>query len=205
MATRAPLVTLALVVALTNGCDSRQPSHANTPSGRDSVAQEPVGSSADTCGPDLITLYIERDPETVALYQRSTAEFGAKARERTLCLAENGDADAQVSMGVDLRDGAEFLPQDYAQATYWFRRAAAQGDPMAMFNLGRFHQEGRGVAQDLVRAHMWFNLAVSAFDWNEETRSWAYRSRDRIETLLTPEQLKEAQRLASEWKPTPER
>jgi hypothetical protein len=57
---------------------------------------------------------------------------------------------------------------------------------------------GRGVTQDYVQAHMWFNLAAA------QGRPNAENGRDRIARLMTPAQIAEAQKLAREWKPKPE-
>ena len=54
-----------------------------------------------------------------------------------------------------------------------------------------------GVPQDYVLAHMWFNL--SAAQGNGD----AVKNRDIAAGLMTPDQLAEAQRLAREWKPSP--
>jgi hypothetical protein len=56
---------------------------------------------------------------------------------------------------------------------------------------------GRGVPQDYVQAHMWFNLAASRR--TGEDRESAVRGRDLIADELTPDDLSEAQRLAREW------
>ena len=47
------------------------------------------------------------------------------------------------------------VPQDYAEAMKWFRKAAEQGDADAQYNLGVMHAQGYGVPQDFVLAHMW--------------------------------------------------
>ncbi len=59
---------------------------------------------------------------------------------------------------------------------------------------------GWGVPQDYVQAYMWLNLAVVGFPPGED-RKLAAGNRDGIETNMTPSQVAEAQRLASEWKP----
>jgi TPR repeat protein len=55
------------------------------------------------------------------------------------------------------------VPQDYAEAVKWFRKAADQGYASALSNLGRMYTWRRGVPQDYVVAHMWFDLATSSF------------------------------------------
>ena len=45
----------------------------------------------------------------------------------------------------------------------WYRKAAEQGDATAQTALGVMYKDGRGVPQDYVQAHMWYNLAASRF------------------------------------------
>ena len=58
---------------------------------------------------------------------------------------------------------------------------------------------GRGVPQDYVQAHKWYNLAAS--NTSGEDREQAVKNRDLIAEKMTSEQIAEAQRLAREWKP----
>ncbi len=55
--------------------------------------------------------------------------------EEMRVLAEQGDAAAQVALGVRYFDG-EGVPQDDAEAVRWYRLAADQGDAFAQFTLG---------------------------------------------------------------------
>ena len=86
--------------------------------------------------------------------------------------------------------------RDYATALRLIRPLAEQGDASAQYNLGVFYDNGLGVPQDHVRALMWFNLAAA------QGKEGAATFRDLVARLMTPEQIAEAQRLASEWKPT---
>ena len=97
-------------------------------------------------------------------------------------------------LGMSYVEGSS-LPQDYAEAVKWLRLAAEKGTPMAQYSLGLLHAKGRGVPQDTVRAPMYFNLAAA------EGISEAVKARDIAESLMTPEQIVEAQRLARGWKP----
>jgi len=94
------------------------------------------------------------------------------------------------------------VPQDYAQAAAWYRKAADQGEPSAQDALGIMYQRGHGVPQDDVQAHKWFNLAASRYRNNDkEKRDQAAKSRDEVAGGMTPAQISEAHQLASEWKP----
>jgi TPR repeat protein len=51
---------------------------------------------------------------------------------------------------------------------------------------------GQGVAQDYVRAHMWFNIAATAGDKD------SVKNRDIAASKMTPQQIEQAQRMARE-------
>ena len=60
----------------------------------------------------------------------------------------------------------------------------------AQNNLGVMYVMGKGVTQDYVRAHMWFNFAASKGDEQaKESRVW-------IAKEMTPSQIDDAQRMA---------
>ena len=109
--------------------------------------------------------------------------------------AEQGNAHAQDSLGFAYLDGVE-VQQDYAQAAKWYSKAADQGNIDAQFNLGTMYELGTGVPQDYVRAYMWLSLVAAPGE-----RIYASESRDRIARHMTAQQIAEAQKLASEWKP----
>jgi hypothetical protein len=52
------------------------------------------------------------------------------------------------------------VPQDYAQAIMWYRRAAEQGDATAQHNLGVMYSHSEGVSQDYAQAIMWYRRAA---------------------------------------------
>ena len=84
------------------------------------------------------------------------------------------------------------VPQDYAQAVEWYRKAAEQGHAGAQTNLGLMYEDGEGVIQDNVYAHMWWNIASSLGDEN------ASKNRDIIAKEMTAADISKAQELARE-------
>ena len=72
--------------------------------------------------------------------------------------AEQGDAEAQNSLGVMYENGNGVV-QDDVEAVCWYRLAAAQGYASAQNNLGFMYDHGLGVEQDYVEAKRWFRLA----------------------------------------------
>ena len=86
--------------------------------------------------------------------------------------------------------------RDYSTAVRLVRPLAEQGDANAQYNLGVFYDNGLGVPQDKVRAHMWFSLSAA------QGRDGAAAFRDLIARRMTPAQIAEAQKLMRDWKPT---
>ena len=81
---------------------------------------------------------------------------------------------------------------EYATALKWFTLSAEQGDAYAQYSLGYIYENGRGVIQDNVRAHMWYNIAAS------QGYKYATTNRDVVAKDMTPTQIADAQKLARE-------
>jgi TPR repeat protein len=95
-------------------------------------------------------------------------------------------------LGVNY-DNGHGLHQDYFQALSWYRKAAERGHRGAQTNLGVLYYKGNGVKKDYVEADKWFSIA-SAGGYED-----AKENQELMEKLMTPVQVAEAQRLASEW------
>jgi TPR repeat protein len=109
-------------------------------------------------------------------------------------LAEQGDANAQVLLGILYEEGLRG-PQDSVQAVLWYEKAAAQGNANAQVRLGALYEAGKGVPQDIVQAYKWYTLGEANGDKK------AAELRDALTKRMTPDQIAEAQKLAREWKP----
>jgi hypothetical protein len=79
-----------------------------------------------------------------------------------------------------------------------------QGHTAAQSNLGFAYRDGQGVPQDYVQAHTWLNLAAAQAK-PVAGHNIAAEARDSIAAKMSLAQIAEAQRLAREWKPKPER
>jgi TPR repeat protein len=84
------------------------------------------------------------------------------------------------------------VPQDYAEAVRWSRKAAEQGEAGAQFNLGWMYTNGHGVPQDYVKAYMWLNLAAA------QGNALAQTNKSIVSKRMTPADISRAQRLSSE-------
>jgi uncharacterized protein len=106
--------------------------------------------------------------------------------------AVQGHARAQMSVAYMYEIG-QGVSIDAGRAAYWYAQAAAQGEAIAQYNLGAMIESGRGVTQDHIEAHKWFNIAEVSGN------ARALESRRLVESLMTQEQIAEAQKRASEW------
>jgi hypothetical protein len=111
--------------------------------------------------------------------------------------AAQGDAKAQFNLGLAYEHG-QGVEQDNAEAVKLFRLAAAQGDARAQRDLGTMYELGKGVTQDYVRSHMWFNLSAAS-GWGGGIDLFSVmEQRDLVAAKMTPQQIAEAQKMASE-------
>ena len=75
-------------------------------------------------------------------------------------MAEEGDADSQVTLGWMLRRG-DGVPRNDADAVHWYRRAAEQGSPDGLDSLGWMYETGRGVPRDDLVALSLYRLSAA--------------------------------------------
>jgi len=106
--------------------------------------------------------------------------------------AQSGSEDAQYELGVFYFDEKR---KNYKLAARYFEEAAENKHFIAQYRLGGMYRDGKGVIQDFVQAHMWFNIAIAEEKNIDKTR----KSMNDIEKNMTPSQIAEAQKLAREW------
>jgi len=119
---------------------------------------------------------------------RSQATDPPDVRKR----AEQGDAEAQYTLGTLYRNGDGVL-QDDQQAVEWFHRSADQGYPLALKALGSCYWGGRGVRQDYAQAYLFFQLALAEGDPDSE------RLVEGVSAQLTREQALSIRQQAEAW------
>ena len=127
------------------------------------------------------------------------AKLAGLALVATLCAGFTLGLTAPASAGWD--EGVVAYDRgDFATANREWRPLAKQGMAEAQYNLGVMYSYGRGVPQDYVQAHMWYNIAASRFTPGAD-RDNAVENRDIVAERMTPAQISEAQKLAREWTP----
>ena len=102
---------------------------------------------------------------------------------------EQGVATAESMFGISY-DKGQSVAKDYEDALVWYRIVAEQGDASAQLNLGAMYHFGHGVIQDNVHAYMWSELAAASGNAD------AAKNREFLATLMTRQQIAEAQRMA---------
>lgn len=107
-------------------------------------------------------------------------------------LAEQGNASAQSVLGQMYRWGLG-VPKSRKAAIKWYILAAEQGLAQAQTGLGVMYATGGRAKKSNTPAYMWWSIAAS------QGYVEARKLRDMIEKRMTPGQVTEAKRLASEW------
>ena len=120
----------------------------------------------------------------------SSGAYGQSEFDEAKLLAEQGDAEAQLNLGIRYANG-EGVPEDDAEAVKLYRLAAKQGDAEAQNNLGIMYANGDGVPQNNVRGYIWWSVAAA------QGQEDAKRNRGLVTERLTPDQLTQAQQIAA--------
>ncbi|GAB3037043.1 hypothetical protein GCM10027285_20740 [Oleiagrimonas citrea] len=106
--------------------------------------------------------------------------------------ANSGSEEAQLALG-NLYGYGQGVPVNYAKAVFWTRKAAAQGNAEAEFNLGTMYASGLGGLQvDYVKACALMNLAVRQ---NKKYEEYRYNL---ISMEMTVDQVRAAKVLSDE-------
>ena len=121
----------------------------------------------------------------------SLAQDHTDAVKWTKLAAEQGDAEAQHSLGV-MYANSQGVPQDFAKAVNWYKLAAEQGIAEAQFNLCVMYANGSGVPKNNPSAFMWCVIA------SENGLSSSDGMRDNLAAALSPQDVADARRRANE-------
>ena len=100
---------------------------------------------------------------------------------------------SNVVWSADFNKGLDaFKSGDNTTALYEWRPLAEQGNARAQYNQGLLYENGYGVLQDNIYAHMWGN--ISALNQYVD----GLKLRDRVEKKMTVADISIAQKLARE-------
>lgn len=111
--------------------------------------------------------------------------------------AELNQAEAIYELGECYLKG-NGVAKDITEGVKWTRKAAEQGCAPAQNRLGLCYMKGEGLAKDYLEAYKWFNLASA----HGEEQTYDFKvNLAKVATLMTAEQVAEAQRLARDFRP----
>lgn len=161
--------------------------------------------------PNPVRDFTEKDHYLIGLrwYEYGEYDIALKYWEP---LAEDGDCDAEFSMGLLYFEGRA-VGRDYEKARVWWTKAANQGQPQAQNALGVMYAHGEipyslfqcrrgcGVNKDLTAAYKWFGLAAESSSPREQTQ--AIRLLEKVKPEMAPWQINEGDGLIENWKPDP--
>ncbi len=102
---------------------------------------------------------VQQNLEIITNTSTTSVEFDKDNLLSVLKAAEQGDAEAQKTLGNMYRDGHGVV-RNYEQAVHWFRKAAEQDYAPGQNNLGQMYEYGQGVAKDYEKAVFWFRKAA---------------------------------------------
>lgn len=118
-------------------------------------------------------------------------DFGQALKWYTLA-AEQGNVHAHYNLGF-LHEHGNGTPRDEDSAMRWYALAAQHGDTRAYYRLGLMYARGTGTPEDSILAYMWYHIAAA-----EAEDKIAEGNRNSLAAQMTPDQLQQAQTLASE-------
>ncbi len=98
---------------------------------------------------------------TTPVLTETPAKVDARVLAEAQALAETGNADAQFNLGNLYAEG-KVVPNDFAEAAKWFRKAGEQGHAQALYSLGVIYANGFSVPVDFAEAYVQFCLAAKS-------------------------------------------
>ncbi len=134
-------LVLAMIVGVLVGCSKEQTEESVFDQGRPDVTK----------------------PSEPPVKTEVQIEAANKTFAETKTMAEAGDADAQLVLGLMYSIG-EGVEQDLKEAVKWLQKAADQRNAKAQYMLGRWYYDGEMVEQDFKAAFKWFQKAADQGD-----------------------------------------
>ncbi len=114
--------------------------------------------------------------------------------------ADAGKVDAIFTMGV-VYEGGIGQPRSIAEAFKWYKKSADRGFYPGILKTANMYGKGQGISKDNALAYLWFSIAELRAPKDSNDRYELPIVKDRLTTLLTKEQVADADRKAKAWKP----
>lgn len=109
--------------------------------------------------------------------------------------ADAGHIGALNSLAFLYAKGADGIAPNLTQAQGYFEKVASRGNPVGLFELAQMYEVGQPMAKDLIKAHMYYNLAAA------RQLPAASVGLERVSNQLSTTDIEKAQADAKAWKP----
>lgn len=129
----------------------------------------------------------------VAPSYKDAAEWYRKA-------ADAGKIDAIFTMGI-VHEGGIGVPRNLTEAANWYKKSADRGFYAGQLKLANMYGKGQGVKKDLAQSYFWYSVAEKTAPRQNNDRFEIPIIKDKLASLMTKEQVAEADRKAKAWKP----
>jgi localization factor PodJL len=154
-----PVAPANVPAAKPNAATAPSPA-AGTP--RTSAQGSPVAPQQHTLNPGpLQSDKALAEPARQAAQQLASANPQTTPLDKLKALANSGNANAELLLGLRLLDG-DGMAVNEAEAAKWLERAANQNVALAAYRLGTLYERGHGVPADPRRAAQWYATAATA-------------------------------------------
>jgi TPR repeat protein len=156
--------------------------------------------------------------------RQKIAEYNLKDTTR---LAQQGDADAQLKLGLMYAYGksvkvtgpvikgkttykiVDIIKKDSVEASKWYLKSAQQGNSIAQIRIAYFYLTGEAVKEDLIEAYAYYILAgLTTQDPDQKQKEFesiltssqieAAQKRKYLESVLSPSQIEAGQKRSME-------
>lgn len=123
------------------------------------------------------------------------------AAEWYLKSANAGEVQGVFMMGV-VYEGGIGQPRSIEEAFKWYKKSADRGFYAGILKVANMYGKGQGVPKDNAAAYLWYAIAELRAPKDSNDRYELPIVKDKLSTLLTKEQVADAERKAKAWKPS---
>lgn len=114
--------------------------------------------------------------------------------------ADAGKLDAIFTMGV-VYEGGIGQARSIGEAFKWYKKSADRGFYAGILKVANMYGKGQGIPKDNAQAYLWYSIAELRAPKDSNDRYELPIVKDKLSTLLTKEQVADAERKAKAWKP----
>ena len=130
-----------------------------------------------------------------SFFEGKGVEKNTKQAESYFLMAANQDHIGAMNILAGNYSDGGFGEKDIKKSISYYEKTAAKGNPIGQYKLGVMFEAGVDLPKNLLKAHMYFNLA------NVGQHPQAANSLQAVTAALNSEELMQAQKMAESWQP----